>query len=63
MTYERRSMARAGCMAAERERRASNLLWIRNVRVSAAELASWQLGPDLTRHHILAEMQRRSFQP
>ena len=51
---ERRSAARARCMAAEGERRASNLLWIRNVRVSAGELASWQLGPDLTRSQTLA---------
>lgn len=50
MTHDRRSARRAICMVAEKERRASNLLWVRNVRVSAAELASWQLGPDLTRN-------------
>lgn len=33
-------------LAADKERRKSNLLWIRNVRVSMAEVASWQLGPD-----------------
>ena len=62
MTYERRSAARAACMAAEKERRAANLLWIRNVRVSAAELASWQLGPDLTRNQVLAQAHSRRFE-
>jgi hypothetical protein len=37
----------AACLGAEQERRASNLLWMRNVRVSAAEIACWQLGPNL----------------
>jgi hypothetical protein len=60
MTHERRSTARAACLAAERERRSANLLWVRNVRVSAAELASWQLGPDLTRNH-LAQVHGRRF--
>lgn len=35
------------CLAAEQERRASNLLWAGNVRISAAELAGWALGPNL----------------
>ncbi len=44
---ERRARNSGARLGAEQERRASNLLWIRNVRVSTAELASWQLGPDL----------------
>jgi hypothetical protein len=47
-------------MAAEKERRASNLLWVRNVRVSAAELASWLLGPDLTRNQSLTAIRSRT---
>jgi hypothetical protein len=44
--YDRRARSNGACLAAEQERRASNLVWIRNVRVSTAEIASWQLGPD-----------------
>ena len=44
--HDRRSRNSGACLAAEKERRASNLLWIRNVRVSLAEIAAWQLGPD-----------------
>lgn len=45
--HDRRLRNSGACLAAESERRASNVLWIRNVRVSLAEIASWQLGPDL----------------
>jgi hypothetical protein len=44
--HDRRSRNSGACLAAEKERRASNVLWIRNVRVSLAEIASWQLGPN-----------------
>ena len=44
--YDRRAQHSGACLAAEKERRAANLLWVRDVRVSLAELASWQLGPD-----------------
>jgi hypothetical protein len=44
--YDRRTRTSGADLAAEKERRASNLLWVRNVRVSLAEIASWQLGPD-----------------
>lgn len=45
--HDRRTRNSGACLGAEKERRASNLLWIRNVRVSLAEIASWQLGPDI----------------
>lgn len=44
---DRRARNSGARLAADKERRASNLLWIGNVCVSAAELASWQLGPDM----------------
>ena len=34
-------------------------VWIGNVRVSVGELASWQLGPDLTRRRQSVFSQRR----
>ena len=44
--YDRRARNSGACLAADKERRSANLLWVRNVRVSLAEIASWQLGPD-----------------
>ena len=43
---DRRARNSGACLAGDKERRSSNLLWVRNVRVSLAEVASWQLGPD-----------------
>ena len=48
--YDRRARNSGACLAAEKERRSANLLWVRNVRVSLAEIASWQLGPDFIDH-------------
>ena len=44
--HDRRTKTGGACLTAEKERRASNLLWVRDVRVSLAEIAAWQLGPD-----------------
>ena len=44
--HDRRTGHSGACLAADKERRASNVLWVRNVRVSMAEVATWQLGPD-----------------
>lgn len=45
--HDRRTRTGGACLAADKERRASHLLWVGSVRVSLAEIESWQLGPDL----------------
>ena len=52
--YDRRVRNSGARLAADKERRAGNLLWVRNVRVSLAEIASWQLGPDFVEHRTRA---------
>ena len=56
MSNERRFRSNSGHPAPAKERRG---LWIGNVRVSVGELASWQLGPDLTQPHQSVFSQRR----
>lgn len=55
--YDRRPRShRSPQRPAENDRRG---VWIGNTRVSGAELASWQLGPDLTQGQETIFAQRR----
>ena len=55
--YDRRSRSHGdGHHPGEKDRRG---MWVKNVRVSLAEIASWQLGPDLTQGHESSFGQRR----
>ena len=56
---DRRARNSGARLAAEKERRESNLVWAGNVRVSAAEVASWQLGPDLIERGAASSPARR----
>ena len=49
--HDRRAGNCGACLAADHERRTTNVLMVRNVRVSLAEIASWQLGPDFVQRH------------
>jgi len=55
MVQDRRSHG----MAHHSEGKDRRGVWIGNVRVSVGELASWQLGPDLTRCQQSVFSQRR----
>ena len=57
--HDRRARNSSACLAADKERRSSNLFWVRNVRVSLAEVASWQLGPDFVEPRTRAS--RRTY--